>query len=84
MYTQQTWAQNTFKISSSRPSSYFNIQNKNQVSYFAVYTKQAQARIPSFKKVQATILSVIQAKRESSASNIEQTTQNISTCNSTC
>ena len=29
----QTWAQDTFKISSSRPSSYFYIQDKNQVLY---------------------------------------------------
>ena len=29
--SNQTWAQDTFKISSSRPSNYFYIQDKNQV-----------------------------------------------------
>ena len=31
LFIWQTWAQDTFKISSSRPSSYFYIQYKNQV-----------------------------------------------------
>ena len=47
----QTWAQDTFKVSSLRPSSYFYNQDKNQV--LCSLKKQAQERISIFKKIQA-------------------------------
>ena len=56
----QTWAQDPFKISCSRPSSHLYIQDKNQV--LCSLKKQAQERISIFKKVQARILSVNQAQ----------------------
>ena len=81
----QTWAHDTFKISSSRPSSYFYIQDKNLV--LCSLKKQAQARISSFKKVQARILCVNQA--QASKMRVKRfkywaKTQNISSFNSTC
>ena len=69
----QTWAQGTFKISSLRPSSYFYIQDKNQV--LRSLKTQAQARISIFQKFQTRILSVNQAqasKMRIMDSNIEQ------------
>ena len=81
----QTWAQDTFKVSSLRPSSYFYNQDKNQV--LCSLKKQAQERISIFKKIQArcyVLTKLKQAKRESSDSSVEQETQNILSLNSTC
>ena len=60
--TKQTWAQDTFKISGSRPGIYFYIQDKNQV--LRSLKRQAQERICSFKKFLASVLCANQAKRE--------------------
>ena len=48
---------------------------KTRTKYFGAWKNQAQERFASFKKVQARILCVNQAKRESSDSSIEQETQ---------
>ena len=82
----QTWAQDTFKISSSRVSSYFYIQDKNQVLCSLKKYKLKQESLVSRKFKQEFYVSIKlkQAKRESSDSSIEQKTQNISSFNSTC
>ena len=73
----QTWAQDTFKISSSRPSSYFYIQDKNQVLCNLKKYKLKQESLVSRKFKQEFYVSVKlkQAKRESSDSSIEQKTK---------
>ena len=66
----QTWAQDTFKVSSLRPSSYFYNQDKNQI------LKLKKESLVSRKIKQEFYVSIKlkQAKRESSDSSIEQKT----------
>ena len=74
MCLHQTWAQDTFKISSSRPSSYFYIQDKNQVLCSLKKNKLKQESLVSRKLKQEFYapIKLKQAKREFSDSGIEQ------------
>ena len=69
----QTWAHNTFKISSSRPSSYFYIPDKNLVLCSLKNKLKLESLVSrKFKQEFYVSIKLKQAKRESSYSSIEQ------------